>query len=99
MKNVNAHKLVAATAREMAGAVYEELAKNDWWYKDNPSQDEFIERTHGSLLGQAREVLAGMLGPGSMIDDAGKKVIADALIKDAAFQRAANVVVPIGHRQ
>lgn len=99
MKHVNAHQLVVATAREMAGAVYEELAKHDWWYKANPSQVEFIERTHGSLLQQAREVLGGMLAPGSLIDDEGKKVIADALIKDAMFQRAANTVVPIGRRQ
>jgi len=76
-----AHKLVMRTAREMAGAVYEVCARDNAWYKLNPSQPHFINVTWPKLIPQARATLARMLAmnyPESL-----KAEIADALIKDA----------------
>lgn len=85
LQQAAAHKLVAQTAREMAGAIYEELAKNNEWYKANPSQTEFIERVHGSLLVQARDVLASMLALPNYPETL-KEQIAEALILDNQLQ-------------
>lgn len=80
-KESSAHTLVAQTAQEMAGALYEELAKNNDWYLLNPDQKEFIERTWGSLIEQARGVLAKMLGSPNTPEEQ-KELIAEALILD-----------------
>lgn len=81
MRTGSAHNLVVKTAKDMAGAVYEELAKDNEWYKLNPNQEDFIERAHGSLIDQARQVLAGMLR-NPAIPAEQKDVIAEALILD-----------------
>ena len=76
-----AHKLVASVAKEMAGAVYEQCAKDNDWYRLNPSQKRFIEDHHGTFLEQARQVLGAML-QNPAYDEKTKEEIAEALIKD-----------------
>lgn len=87
MRKVMAHELVAATAREMASALYEELAQDNGWYKANPDLADFVERTRGSLLTQARAVLAGMLNKPALPDEQ-KDLILEALVLDNELPRA-----------
>jgi hypothetical protein len=84
------HELVAATAKEMAGALYEALMADDEAYADwqamNPDvakaklQGRFIARTWPKLIEQARATLAKLLNT-SLNDDL-KDQIAKALILD-----------------
>lgn len=79
-RQVSAHQLVVKTAKDMAASLYEELAKDNTWYRMNPNQAVFVEMSHGSLIEQARGILAKMLEgdyPEQM-----KLEIADALILD-----------------
>lgn len=88
---VHAHKLVAETASQMAGALYEELAKNNVWYKKNPDQQAFIRLMTPKLLEQARRVLAGMLASPAYADTV-KADIFSALTKDATLKRGRDQV-------
>lgn len=94
-QRVTAHKLIANTAEQMAGAVYEELMKNNTWYaawqERHPDlsgtalQHEFIRVTAPGMTRQARATLAQMLrNPAySHLHDQ----IAEALILDNSFVR------------
>lgn len=86
MKQRLCHVLVRATAREMAAALYEELAKDNAFYKTFPSQKKFVARTWGKFIDQARATLAQMLA--QPISDSLKLQIEDALIKDNALRHA-----------
>lgn len=84
------HELIAATAKELAGVLYEELMKDNFAFKDwqqmNPDvtpvnlQARFIAKTWPKLIEQARATLAKMLG--TPIADDLKDLISDALILD-----------------
>lgn len=78
------HKEIRKIAREMAGAAYEELAKDDVFYKNYPNQNVFIGRHWKNFVGDARKTLALMLGQN--YDAAMKKDIFDILIKDRELQ-------------
>jgi hypothetical protein len=80
---VYCHKLVMETAKEMAGAFYEEFALDDTWYKAFPDQKEFIEKQWGRFLAAARSTLAKMLS--MPIDDGQKELIQEALLADNAL--------------
>lgn len=91
----HAHFLIVSTATEMAGAMYEEMARDNDWYRDwcrtHPNMKEpqlqkrFILAMTPKLLDQARTTLAAMLnGP---YDEKMKADIADALIKDNELRR------------
>ena len=82
-KKIYAHELVAEVARGLAAAVYEECAKSNPWYQANPSQAIFVERTYGQLLTQARQIMGQMLAPTSLVPEAQKAQIAEALMLDA----------------
>mgnify|MGYP001556543085 CR=1 FL=1 len=94
-KTLHAHKLVVETARKMAEAIYEELAKDNNWPKVKPelraglghkiAREKFIQRNLAKFLGEARSTLTEMLNghyPESL-----KEEILDALIKDASLMR------------
>lgn len=86
-----AHKLVAETAKGLAGAFYENMMTVDdevWaeWkerFPDVPQsklQDYFVEMSFGRFLGEARATLAAMLR--SPIPEALKEQIHEALVLD-----------------
>ncbi len=89
-RQVHAHVLVVRTAREIAAAVYEELAKNDSWYAANPDRADFVARTHGALIAQARQALAGMLRS-LTVDEGQKELIAEALLRDSTLRGGRDV--------
>ena len=91
----HAHKLIVATAIEIAGAHFEAMAtQNDWLRrmkakypgkKLSELQIIYIKLMTGTFLEQARATLAKMLnGPHS---ETLKAEILDALIKDNALNR------------
>jgi hypothetical protein len=98
MKQRAAHMLVAKMARDMACEIYEDCARDNVFRKLNPNMEDFVERTYGSLLDQARQVLAAMLQRDD-IGDLLKNQIYEALCLDEMFQRPANVVVPQSGRE
>lgn len=95
MAQVNAHKLVAKTAKEMAEELYEQVMSNNALYAHwkgicpelNPNilRIKFIRLMIPNLLDAARATLAKLL-TGTM-DERLKDQISDALIKDAALGR------------
>lgn len=81
-----AHKLIAETAKEMAAAMYEELAKaNADWYRKHPSQKQFVRKHWPNYMESARHTLARLLTTG--IAESLKEQISDALIKDNTLRR------------
>jgi hypothetical protein len=89
MPQKHCHILIADTAKEMAGSLYEELALDDLFYKINPSQKAFIASQWGKFVPQARATLAQMLE--TDISDSLKLQIEDALIKDNALRHTPGV--------
>jgi hypothetical protein len=84
-KGCHAHKMVAGVAREMAAAVYERCARNNEWFAENPSQDDYVRDAWPLFLEQARATLAQMLG--GQLDEELKKQIHAALILDGSLRR------------
>lgn len=80
MSQIVVHKLVAETAKGIAGAAYEDLALDDWFYRHNRSPHAWINDNWGRFIVAARQSLAGMLeGP---YDEQTKHQIYEALIAD-----------------
>lgn len=89
------HELIAKTAREMAGALWEEQAKQDFWYHQyqrafpglsaSQLQTKFIAAKWPLLIQVARATLTDMLT--TNISETLKDQIADALIKDRSLLR------------
>lgn len=89
------HKLVMATAIEMAGEVYElVMVDNDKWayWKSmcpdltrEAARDNFVELLWPKLIEEARATLAKMLA--APIHENLKATIYEALLLDAALQR------------
>lgn len=86
------HKLVAETAKGMAGAVYDALCtKSNGFYAKWPNEQEFIDRRWHSFIQPARETLAEMLGmPDSVVTPDQKAEIHQALLLNAAAAPAIN---------
>lgn len=79
-----AHKLVADTAKEMAGAFYEDAARDNAFYKHYPSQNFFVNREHHRFIDMAKQQLSLMLGRND-IPEWQKEIIFDALVKHASL--------------
>ena len=79
------HVYVKKTAMEMAGAVYEEAARDNKFRKDYPSSWEFRKHYWPMYIGAARQTLAQMLGQEN-ISEHMKEEIFDILIKDRSLQ-------------
>lgn len=99
-KEVHCHKLVWATAVEMAGELYD-LAMRDnrvyaRWKAVCPeltpvvAEIKFIELLAPQMIADARTTLAGMLGRPD-VPEKQKELIYDALIRDATLQRGRGV--------
>lgn len=78
------HKLIAATAMGMADEHYEQLARNNRFYKAWPDRPRFVQKNWIHYIHTARSVLAGMLGNPATPDEQ-KAVIHEALLKDGAI--------------
>jgi hypothetical protein len=92
------HKLVADTAKGMAGAVWEELCtRHNDFYRQWPSCDAFIAARWHSFIQPAREQLAAMLHPSMnyCVSEVMRAEIHDALLKNAAANPAANQVAKL----
>jgi hypothetical protein len=95
-----AHELVAETAKQMAGAFYEELAKDNEFYKFYPQQKMFINREWKRFIAASKATLAQMLND-PFTPDWQKEQIMDALIKHASLpgnvdRRAAKMMIDGG---
>lgn len=86
------HKLVAATAKDMARAIYEEGAHDNGFYRTWPSEDDFVMRRWQMFIQPARENLAALLHPSrhSMTTPAMRDEIHEALLLNAAANPAIN---------
>jgi hypothetical protein len=78
------HKSVREIAKNMAGAAYEELAKNDQFYTQHPNQNLFIVHNWKYFLGYARQSLVAILA--GDYPDAVKADTMDVLLKDRVLQ-------------
>ena len=82
------HHLIASTAKEMAGSMYDDMALDNAFYaqckRQGVTRGKFIAKLWPTLLEQARSTLADMLtiGPDSPL----KETISDALIKDKSLR-------------
>lgn len=79
-----AHEMLAQTAKEMAGAWYEEAAHDNEFYKFYPKQKMFINREWSKFIPAAKATLAQMLGM-TMVPEWQKEQIMDALVKHASL--------------
>jgi hypothetical protein len=99
--NKLAHEMLAETAKEMAGAWYEEAAHDNEFYAFYPKQKFFINREWHRFIPAAKTQLAVMLGMSDeQVPEWQKERIADALIKHASLPgnvdpRVAARVAPI----
>ena len=98
----HAHKLVWATAVEMAGALYEEMMRDNFWYESwkvrNPGivgeqlQLRFVAKIAPTLLPDARATLATMLARPDIADDQ-KTAIHEALLLDRQLPKGQQVLL------
>lgn len=89
---IHAHQAVAAVARELAHAVYEECARDNAWYRRHRNRAAFIHRVAPLLIGDARASLAQMLTMEN-VSEFQKGVIMEALAQDQTVPRGKGVTV------
>lgn len=77
------HQLFAATAKEMAGAAYEILAKDNAFYKRFPNQRRFIRLHWQDFVPEARDRLLDILN--GVYPEAMKAPIYEAFLLDGAI--------------
>ncbi len=93
------HKSVREIAKNMAGDAYEEMARNDDFYKQHPNQNLFIAKNWKHFLGFARQSLLAILGgdyPDAMKADALDVYIKDRVLQDVREGVPAKINTPIG---
>lgn len=74
------HNIVMRTAKDLAGAFYEDAARDNDFYFFFPKQRQFIEREWWRFIPLAKDKLVDCLASIGLADVA-KEDIADALIK------------------
>ena len=80
------HKLVAETAKNFARLMHQRLCtKDNAFFAQNPSEDEFVRKVWGTLIEDARATLVDMLS--QPLPDALKDQIATAIIADNTLTR------------
>jgi len=98
-KDSYAHEMVAHIQVEMAQSIYEELAKNDIFYRDNPDRNVFVKACAPTLRDHARGVLSEMLARHD-VSQVEKEQIYQALLLDKVIpneDRFFQPAVPILH--
>lgn len=83
---VYTHKLIAQTAKEIAHAAYENMASDNNFYKLHPNARNYVRRFWGAFVGDAREILAGMLARDD-VHQSQKDIIHDALMEERTLPR------------
>lgn len=79
------HTQVREVAEGMAQVCYEQLARNDAWYKNHPDRNKYVAHVWPMLIDEARATLARMLqGP---YNEGLKAKVAEALILDRQLRR------------
>jgi hypothetical protein len=88
------HELVAETAKAFARTVYEQMAKDNDWYKLWPDEEYFVRRRWQSFVQPAREHLAELLHPDKhyMTTEQQREQIHEAILLNAAVNPAENDV-------
>ena len=96
-KGAHAHKLVAKTAQDMVGAVYDEnAARSNEFYAKYPDREAYVAEGWPLYLESARATLAQLLT--TNIEDSLKDEIHQALIKDATLRRGREGVLQMKPR-
>lgn len=80
------HILFKRTAEEICAAAYEELAKDNGFYKCWPNQKAFVVLHWGQFLSLARQHLVECLSS-PRLPEAAKEEIFDALLKERAINQ------------
>lgn len=77
------HKLLKKTAVEMAGAIYEEMARDNAFFAKWPNQRNYIRKNWQFYIKAARTTLAQMLG--GNYPEMMKEEIFEALLQDRSL--------------
>lgn len=76
------HQMIAKLCREMAGTTYERIAaRSDGFFRENPSQRQWVEKSWPLFIEEARATLAKMLR--ADMPEGLRETIAQALMQDA----------------
>ena len=78
------HKLIARTAKELAGTFYEFAAHDNEFYKFYPKMQFFIDREWERFVTVAKQTLTDCLSSGALTEK-DKGDIYDALINDSTL--------------
>lgn len=81
---IRTHALVAKTARGIAAEVYEDLARDDGFFRLHPNQRVFVRTKWQHFVEPAVKTLGSMLG--GNYSAAHKDAIYEALLKHWALQ-------------
>ena len=84
------HKAVRELAKELAGAAYEDFAKNDEFYKTFPNQNLYIAKRWKNFVAVARSTMVYMLGK-SHYPEAMRADLYDIIVKDRELQHVQSV--------
>lgn len=78
------HKQIAETAKALAREQWEQLAKQNAFYKSEPDVNRFVRRHWDKYIPMVREMFALMLGNPAYSDEM-KSQIQEALLLDGAI--------------
>ena len=78
------HILVSKTAREICGAAYQEMAKDNAFFKMWPKEKEFVNKQWGNFIRPARTALTEILNNGKYSQEV-RDEIYQALLLDRAL--------------
>jgi len=90
---VQAHRLVAKVAKEIAGELYDELAKVNAFYAKYPDVNSWIKEGWVYYIKSARKILGTMLTTNISYEQ--KDIISEALIDDQWLQPTRQHIVQI----
>ena len=85
------HKYIRKIAKEIAGAGYELMAKDDFFYTEFPNQKVFIEKNWGKFVPAARESLLKILA--GDYPEAMKEETLEIFLQDKTLQAVNNLQV------
>lgn len=85
-----AHLLVKKTAVEIASEAYEELARDNVFFKTYPTRESYIRQNLSQFIQVARQTLAKMLD--GNYPESQKDIIFKALLKQNRLPKGGNIV-------
>lgn len=87
------HKIIAKTAQEIAACAYQDMAKDNNFYKLWPKEREFVNKQWPTFIRAARASLAQMLGMDKYSESVKEKIF-EALTLDRALPLGDTAVLP-----